>query len=293
MRRRIESAIATAALCALLGVGSLSGAQPSKSSRNSAVANGSARTATDKAVLHLFEQVWDAEDRDVMRLGAETIRRAKRARADRADVEYAFGLVLMHHEAWRDAVDVLQRVIRAEPKFVPGYVALAECRLRSGKLKLSAAVLAEAVEQNPKDRLTVDAVASFVAFLTKEPLPGIKSDRLTELRDSLLAQLDETGQAEYQAAAERIDRYLVDLPKLRTELLEPLAMKRRQRNEIMEQASEIVERSGGFESNAVDLVERSQRERGIDDGGRSEKRREAQGVWQAFKATLTPAQRRD
>ena len=264
MKHRIESATAALAVCALLGAGPVGGAQPSNSS-NTADANRQKLDATGEAIVSLLDEVWGADDHEAPRLVATTLRNARRGRAEMADVQYAYGLVLMHHGAWREAADVLERVIKGKPKFASGYVALAECHLRSSKLNLSMAVLTDAVAQIPTDPLTIDAVASLVTFLTKRPLPGIKSDRLTELRDSLLGRLDADGQATYQAAAERIDRYIEDLPQRRAQRLESLATKHRQRTEIVSKVSEVefdyakLDFVSRFRSGALDKLTKSER----------------------------------
>ena len=238
MRQRIGSAIAMLVAATFLGAEPVGGSQPLIRSTATA-ANSRARNATDEAIRDLFGQVWNASDKKVTGLGAAALRRAKRSGAEIADVDYAYGLVLLHRGAWRAAINVLERVVEAKPMFVPGYVALAECRLRSGKIQSSFGPLADAVARNPTDRLTIDAVASLVTFLTKKPPVRIKSGRLTALQDSLFPRLDAAGQAEYRAAVERIDRYLADLPKLREKLLEPIAPLRRRQAEIAEQARRV------------------------------------------------------
>lgn len=178
--------------------------------------------ATREMVRQLLMDVWNASADRTNRLGSAVLSRAQKAKAEMPEVEYAYGLVLMHQGNYENAVNLFRRITSSHPKAPMAWLALAMAQLWDGKTDAAVAALKSAIEVDSTFPATIETVAAVVTFYQAKPPARFRASKLKELEDTLFAQLSDDHKAHYRQAVARTKEYVGGLERQRQALMAPV-----------------------------------------------------------------------
>lgn len=174
--------------------------------------------ATRDAVTAMLSTVWNAPG-NVTDAGRVTLTRARKDRADRFVVDYAYALALLNANQAATAETLLRKMLTQNSGSVPVRLMLVIAYLAQDNYNGALGELERAVEADRQYPPTVALTAALVTFFVEQTPEKFPIARLRRLGDAVLANLSPDGLALFRQVQAEGKEYLAQLAQRRQELL--------------------------------------------------------------------------
>lgn len=178
--------------------------------------------ATFNAVTSLLQENWAARRENVLRVGSGILNKANQSRADMVLVNYAYGVLLLHHDHNEAAVTAFQKAAKASPDSDIAQVGIAVAQMRLGRTDAAMSALLKAAQAAQPTEQTIRVTAGILTYFTEVPAAKLKRGKIKEVELALFPRLSPEQQAIYRDSMAATRQYVASLPALREKMLEPV-----------------------------------------------------------------------
>lgn len=149
------------------------------------------------------------------------VRRATSNNADMRAVQYALGVLCLHHKYYTRSRGYFELVLKRDSAEFSAHVALIYTDLQDSKTDIALGQVLKMGQSLPNEPVVVDILAAWMTFLQEKPHPKLRSkaNLLPQKERDYQEVLNDENKERYQLARKRTLEYIQQLPALRAKML--------------------------------------------------------------------------
>ena len=179
---------------------------------------------TLRAIRRLLLDAWTEPSGAMVRDGSNDRKRSVQGGADRDEVDYAFGLLLLRSRDWRAAAAEFASLAERLPNEPLPRLALVEALVAGGQSELALDELARGAREDPNFDMMIDTIASVVTFYRLMPPSNLSQGSLALASDAL--SLDGERLARFRREQARVAASVEEQRKVQAELRDRIESQR-------------------------------------------------------------------